>query len=280
MSQSPAKSLGRAAAYPVIRLLEPRFADLIRRITDATEAAREEGSATRDAVAAVEPMIAGYAASSGESLTFVGNQLRELADEVRTIAARAAGQDAGQPLHGMFEPTAIAEAFALRALGQVKPPARLLDVHGAEGTLGSELATLGFDVLGVDTRPYLHEHPGLATVAAGLDALEPEDDAFAGALCLGGLGEADATDPWAADAAQLAHLRTLLADGAVVVLALALGSGVSAARAQYDERRLDDLLAGWEVLERLSLREQLPGTWVRTDAPQGRSIALIAARPA
>jgi hypothetical protein len=74
--------MGRAAAFPLLRLIEPRFADLVRRLTDTRQAVHDEAAATREAIAGFEPMLASYAASSGESLTFVGTQLRELIDEL------------------------------------------------------------------------------------------------------------------------------------------------------------------------------------------------------
>jgi hypothetical protein len=85
---SAGKRMGRAAAFPVLRLVEPRFADLVRLLTDTRQAVHDEAAATRKSIADFEPMLASYAASSGESLTFVGTQLRELADELRARNAR------------------------------------------------------------------------------------------------------------------------------------------------------------------------------------------------
>src|SRR4051812_23013078 len=137
---SAPKKLGRAAAFPLLRLLEPRFADLVRRLTDTRQAVHDEGAATRAAVAGFEPMIASYAASSGESLTFVGTQLRELTDELR---ARGGAEGEPAPAPG---PLLVEEAFALRALGAVALPARVLELGGAEHTLAHSLGTLGFSV--------------------------------------------------------------------------------------------------------------------------------------
>lgn len=266
---SSAKRVGRAVAYPARRLLEPRFADLVRRLADTRMAVTDEAVATRDAIAGFEPMIASYAASTGESLTFVGTQLRELTDELRAAAARlepgAAAQPASAPTPraGGFE-----EAFALRALSRIAPPARVLDVGGAESALGLLLATLGFSVSGLDERPYDHEHPGLHQLSMTLEALLTDHEPYAAAVCLSGLhGSAGAEDPWAEDAASLARLGTLLSGGGLAVLALA----------DYDEARLDSLLEGWRVDERLYVREQLAGTWVRVDAPEGRCVALVSA---
>jgi hypothetical protein len=127
---STGRRVGRVAAYPVIRLLDGRFADVVRRITSVREVTEEQGAKTRAEVARIEPLLASYSASSGEALTFVGTQLRRLADEVA-----AAG-------HGGLD---VETAFALRALGGVELGARVLD---RAGTLAATLSALGFDTGG------------------------------------------------------------------------------------------------------------------------------------
>ena len=145
--------------------------------------------------------------------------------------------------------------------------------------LALQLGTLGFAVTGIDPRPYAHEHPALEARAGTLEALSDPAERFDAAVALSGLATAgaDADDPWAADAAALAHLRTLLAPGGLAVLALPAGEGVGGGRAHYDAERLDAMLDGWDVRERVYLREQDAGTWVRADAPAGRGLALVAA---
>jgi hypothetical protein len=279
---SPAKRVGRAVAYPALRLLEPRFADVVRRLADTRRAVTDEAVATRDAIAGFEPTIASYAASTGESLTFVGLQLRELTDELRAAAGRLEAPSPGwePPVPAPYT-VGFEEAFALRALARLTPPARVLDVRGAERTVGLLLGTLGFAVTGLDARPYAHEHPRLHPLAATLDTFPTDHEPYAAAVCLSGLpGGVDGEDPWADEAASLTQLRGLLAPGGVAVLALAAGEGVGGGRAHYDEARLDALLEGWRVEERLYVREQLAGTWVRVDAPDGRCVALVAATAA
>jgi 2-polyprenyl-3-methyl-5-hydroxy-6-metoxy-1,4-benzoquinol methylase len=259
--------------------MEPRFADLVRRLTDATQTIQEEGAKTREALAGVEPMVASYAASSGESLTFVGTQLRELLDEVRALSARADEDEPTATSVTTHDSAFLGRPFALRALAGVEPPARVLDVGGAESTLAMELATLGFEVVGIDRRDYLHEHPGLTSANARLADLDADTEPFGAAVCLHGLGGADADDPWAADADLLRRLRALLTENGIVVLSLPAGTGVSGGHAHYDERRLAALLDGWDVRHQLYLREQLPGTWRRAESPAGRSVVLVAASP-
>jgi hypothetical protein len=261
---SATRKLGRVGAFPLLRLIEPRFADLVRRLTDTRQAVAREGEATREAVAS-------YAESSGESLTFVGGQLRELRDEVRGLAA--AGAAAPEPGGADL----LVQAYAVRALAGVSPPARVLDVGGAASGLARALAALGFRVTGADPRPYAHAHPNLETVAspAGLAADEP----FAAACCLGALdaGAADAADPWAAERAALTQIGELVAAAAPVVLALPLGERVQNGRAHYDEARLGALLEDWQVSDRVHAAQPWPGEWAATEGPEGAALVLVTA---
>jgi hypothetical protein len=143
----------------------------------------------------------------------------------------------------------FAAAFALRALARVAVPARVVDVGGAERRLGAELATLGYEVLGVDPRPYRHEHPALEPLPTTLEDLGPRDEVYDAAVALDGVSEEG-----------LGALLGLLRPRGLLVAALT--------GAQLD---------GWEVVERIHVREHLAGTWVRTDEPLGRAVTLVAA---
>lgn len=108
------RTFGRLLAWPVRRLLDPRFADVNRRVDGTIEAVVEQGAATRRDLAAhvsemgaelahhvtdvlapqvttaveqVEKVVGEYAVVNGEGLSIVGSELRLLADEVRAAAA-------------------------------------------------------------------------------------------------------------------------------------------------------------------------------------------------
>jgi SAM-dependent methyltransferase len=80
------RSLGRALIWPVRRLLDPRFDDVTRRLTDAHQSVRDEGTATRVAVGSltenVKTVVGAYAETQVESMTHLGVELRRLQDEV------------------------------------------------------------------------------------------------------------------------------------------------------------------------------------------------------
>lgn len=265
--QLSAKRFGRTAAYPLIRLLEPRFADVVRRLTDTRQAVHDEGALTRAAVAgwearlqSLQDMLAGFAAANSETMSFVGAQLRDLTDEVRAPAPPA--------------PAAVEQAFALRALARVDPPALVLDAGGAERQLAMQAAALGYDVIGADPRPYAHRHPSLEHQPVRLEHLGRDERLYDAVIALDGLAADGGGDRWEADARVLAHLRTRVRDGGLLVVALRAGDD------GYDNRRLDALLGGWTLTEQIHVREHLPGTWVRSEEASGRALALIAATAA
>lgn len=112
------RAFGRRLAWPVRRLLDPRFADVNRRVDGSIEAVVEQGAATRRDLAAhvsemgaelahhvtdvlapqvttaveqVEKVVGEYAVVNGEGLSIVGSELRLLADEVREAAQQVEG---------------------------------------------------------------------------------------------------------------------------------------------------------------------------------------------
>jgi hypothetical protein len=86
---SPAKKVGRAAAYPLIRLLEPRFADLVRRLTDTRQAVHDEAAVTRVAMTEnVDTIVGGYAASHVESLSHIGTEMRQVDEAIQALSQR------------------------------------------------------------------------------------------------------------------------------------------------------------------------------------------------
>jgi len=82
---SAARRLGRALLWPVRRVLDPRFADVNRRLASATQ----EIAATRTDVGSltgnVDKLVGGYTATNVEAMTFLGQQLRQLEASVDDV---------------------------------------------------------------------------------------------------------------------------------------------------------------------------------------------------
>jgi 2-polyprenyl-3-methyl-5-hydroxy-6-metoxy-1,4-benzoquinol methylase len=93
MASTRNRSLGRALIWPLRRLLDPRFADVTRRMTDLHQSVHDEGTATRVAVGSltenVKTVVGAYAETHVESMTHLGVELRRLQDEVTTLSSQA-----------------------------------------------------------------------------------------------------------------------------------------------------------------------------------------------
>ena len=93
---SAVRSVGRRILWPVRRLLDPRFADVTRRI----EITRGEVQAARTDIGTVtgnvDELLGSYAASSVEASTFVGTALRDL----RADLAEWRAEDAERVVRG------------------------------------------------------------------------------------------------------------------------------------------------------------------------------------
>jgi hypothetical protein len=179
----------------------------------------------------------------------------------------------------------IAEpAFALRALRHVGDGARLVDVGASESTLALSLAVLGYRVTALDPRGYPFAHPSLEAVTGELANWhpgEPLDGAIAIStvehIGLGFYGEPRHED---GDLAALGHLRELVRPRGLLVLTVPFGAraAVSEFERTYDTARLERLLAGWEVLERLFLERSGELEWRASEQPPDDGVAMVAAR--
>ncbi len=150
----------------------------------------------------------------------------------------------------------VEQPFAFRALADLPPGARVLDIGGAESQVALSLVSLGCEVTVVDPRGYPIDHPRLTTVAAPVDQLPSEHRDFDAALALSavehfGLGHyGDAAEPARRlDLEALADARERVRPGGRLVLTVPLGvPSVDDFQRVYD---LDGVreLAGWHVLE-------------------------------
>jgi SAM-dependent methyltransferase len=181
----------------------------------------------------------------------------------------------------------VEQPFVFAALAGLTPPARVLDVGGSESTVGLSLAALGHDVTVVDPRGYPLAHPRLAAAVCRLDELDPAGGDFDAAVALsaiehfglGGYGEAIGGR---LDLAALETLRARLRPGGLLALTVPFGAArVDEFERVYDRPGLDELLAGWEVIQARAAWQLDRSTWVagELDDPLGpRGVALVAAR--
>jgi SAM-dependent methyltransferase/uncharacterized protein YoaH (UPF0181 family) len=80
------RRLMRTPAWPARRLVEPRFADVNRRIDSAKQSVHEESTITRESLqeqnARIEEALTSFGLASTESITYVGRELRGLHQDV------------------------------------------------------------------------------------------------------------------------------------------------------------------------------------------------------
>jgi len=177
--------------------------------------------------------------------------------------------------------------FAAVAAAAGGEPQRVLDVGGAESTVGLSLASLGHDVTIVDPRGCRLRHPRLTAVASRLEELPEGGEPFDIAVALSAIehfGLEHYGTPRGvgrADIEALAHIRRRLRPGGTLVLTVPLGApSVDGFQRTYDLPGVRELLDGWQVHDLMVVRQADRLTWVR-EAPRDddlrRGVALVRA---
>jgi SAM-dependent methyltransferase len=137
-----------------------------------------------------------------------------------------------------------------------RPPARLLEFGCGRSTNAIEMASLGFQVLGVDARPMPLRHPNFTMIQTQLAELPFEDESFDAAVALStgehtGLGWYTSEASGTSEEQAVAEVFRVLKRGGRLLLTVPFG-GQSAAPGQrsYNRVQLDRLLHAFHVVER------------------------------
>lgn len=183
----------------------------------------------------------------------------------------------------------IVEApYVFAALASLQPPARILDVGGAESTVALSLASLGHEVHLVDPRGYRLEHRGLHRHRVRLEEL-PRPGRFDAAIALSSIEHFGRSaygsdrDDARLDRLALAHIHDQLAPAGLLVLTVpcAASSTVDDFQRTYSIDELREMLAAWDVIDLSVAWRHDRCTWLRgsPDEPQGDvGVALVSAR--
>lgn len=130
------------------------------------------------------------------------------------------------------------------------PPARLLSLGCGDSTNAIEMASLGFQVVGVDTQPLPLRHPNFTMIPSQLDELPFEDECFEGAVALSSLVYFK-PDCSRADEQAIAEVFRVLKRGGRFILTLPFGRpAVTQTHRIYDRAQIDRLLHAFRVVER------------------------------
>lgn len=158
-----------------------------------------------------------------------------------------------------------------------KPPACLLDLGCSKSTNAIEMSSLGFEVVGVDSRKLPLNHPNFTLIQANAADLPFDDESFDGAVALSSLehigpGWHNGAKGGSSDEQVIAEVFRVLKPRGRFLLTMPFGRrAISAARRIYDRRQLDRLLAAFNIIERgYGIHEG--GAWsFRLDEPLPKS---------
>ncbi len=172
--------------------------------------------------------------------------------------------------------------------------ASVLDVGCSESLIPFELASIGYDVTGIDLREYPLHHPNLTTVATPLEDWDT-DEAFDVVVCLssiehfglGTYGEEVSTERLDHTAMQL--LLKMIKPSGLLVMTIPFGeTDVTPVQRMYDRDDIDELLDGWAIdtfvvavpaAQGWVISETTPDPEPTADPSVTRQVALITAHP-
>ena len=299
--------VGKGLLWPLRRFFDPRMRglaqqidvrsdDLVRRLEEVRgEAARacEESirlqQEMRAALDELRALIHAETEAATEATTLIGRSLADIlalldrgeptpADGRRPASASAPGDGR------------VAEApYVFRALAGLESNASVLIVGGGESPVCLSLASLGYRVTLVGSRPYPISHPLLRVVTRPIEEWE-HDGTFDAAVWLPGsepVGESRAGRHAAGNGVDLAAIRRLselLQPGGLLVLATPFENGGGHPRRAFDRTGLDRLLDGWILEDVTVLRRQDSRTWVPAEAgtngggEDAEAVAMVTAR--
>jgi len=175
--------------------------------------------------------------------------------------------------------------FALGRLGRLEPPARILDIGGAESTFALSAASLGYRVTAIDPQGIPYSHPHLDRFSCRLEEWDSDGEPFAAAFLisaiehfgLGAYGERAAGEH--ADVAALARVRELLSDDGLLVLTTPYGEpSIDDFERVYDDAGLEALFAGWQILERQTVMQTARDVW-QPGSEGAKGTVLVTATP-
>jgi len=161
----------------------------------------------------------------------------------------------------------------------------VLDVGSTESTVAVSLASLGYQVTAVDPRPYPLAHRNLHVHVGLIEEFE-DDTAYDAAVLLSsiehfGVGAYDLQEAEQADRLAMRRVGELVRPGGLLVLTTPYGiSSANDLERTYSPRQIDELLEGWNVVERSYLTRASSIEWIHTpllDDLSGDHVVLVSA---
>lgn len=244
------------AAISVVEQVERRVRELENAERTLHEAVETLGKAL---LSSAKPALGSQVDTLEEGFRLRVNQ--ELSQEGKIAQA---GLWFEPPVHVQFDRNGphIARVSA-RILEQIfvhthlpRPPARLVELGCGSSTNAIEMASLGFQVVGVDARPIPLRHPNFTMIQTQHAELPFEDESFDGAVALStqqhsGLGWSTSAERGAPLEQAIAEVFRVLKRGGRFLLTLPFGRpSITSVQRAYDCAQLDRLLYAFRMIER------------------------------
>lgn len=162
--------------------------------------------------------------------------------------------------------------YVMGAVASLPEGSHVLDFGATESTVSLSLASLGHDVVAADLRPYPLAHPRLRSVVGPIEQWSGPDRPFDAVVCLSalehvGLGAyEEAPSDLGLDRAIAERFKRWLRPGGELVLTAPYGTWeVGETQRVYDAAHLDELLAGWRIVDRAVCLQTAHDRWERAD---------------
>jgi SAM-dependent methyltransferase len=304
------RSAARTILWPVRRFFDPRFVGIHDAIQDLKRIVIADMDARNEAVVLTGRMLE-HVEVIRRRLAFDPEAPHSLAELDETLArilnygvshegfaAQASvwfnppilvGYDSREVSIRWVNERIVEVPYAFRALSRVPAGSAILDVGASESTVCLSLATLGYEVTAIDTRPNPLVHDRLRVVVGRIEDWA-SDTAFDAVLCLSTIehiGFAEYGQEHTGrrlDLEAMARMRDVTKAGGLLVLTTSVGPTPSGQPHRvYDQEALDELLCGWEVEDVTLVQRRGATSWATTDEtiadldPSAEMVAMVTA---
>ncbi|MFI5346116.1 MAG: class I SAM-dependent methyltransferase [Elusimicrobiota bacterium] len=159
--------------------------------------------------------------------------------------------------------------FVLQKLAAF-PNARVLDFGCSNSPLALELAGMGYEVVGVDLRPYGYTHPNFELLQGDFLARSMPDNSFDAVVAVSAVEHVGLESVYggpgqeSGDRTIVKKFLQILKPGGVLLLTVPFGrAGLNPGYRVYDSKSLDALIDGFDIMEKSFYHGDKQRQWVK-----------------